>query len=334
MRNESYKVHINQLIGKYCVRMVNMNQLISNAYAGSNATSINVIIDLYSIKNSVLGVDFEADGYDFCSGVLDLVVHYKNYFRGIGVDPYFIIIDSNNRPEPSITERSDYNCDFAIKCTNVNYAGVKSNIELLAQISDYIPSIRFIHTDHEVSVALAYLLESEALPLSPTMIISRDMYVSMLPELYDVTWLYPSKYKKGDMSWIANRGNVRYMAFTKIYGTNIQDLLYRLPISVVYSITKFPARGFRPLLQYRTVASMVNENPDAIWGIDKWAEMCPVAKNNFKTLDIPVQLEYYRFCPESLLIKTPRPKRHDIEGLKLINNDLFAGTLQLDDLLR
>lgn len=333
MRNESYKVHINQLIGKYCVRMVNMNQLISSVYTGSNATSINVVIDLYSIKNSVLGVDFEADGFDFCSGVLDLVVHYKNYFRGIGVDPYFIIVDSNNRPEPSIMECSNYNCDFAIKCTNANYTGVETNIKLLAQISDYIPSMRFIHTDYEVSVALAHLLETGSLP-SPTMIISRDMYVSMLPELYGVTWLYPSKFKGNDMSWIANNANVRHMAFTKIYSGNAVDLLYRLPMSVIYSVTKFPSRGYRPLLQYRTVVSKLNENPDAVWSIDKWAELIPGVLNRFKTLDIPVQLESYRLFPESRLIKTPRPKMHDIEGLKLINNNLFAGTLQLDDLLR
>lgn len=338
MRTNNYKVHINQLVGKYLVRMVKMNDLIQYAYAGSNATSINVIIDLYSIKNSVLGVDFEASGYDLCSAILDMVVHYKNYFRGLGVDPNFILIDSNNRPAGSISVYPNYNCDYAIKLTSGNYTGVKANINLLGQICDYLPNIQFIHTEHEVSVAAAYILENSN-PVIPTMIISRDMYVSLLLDSNNsVTWLYPSKYNGQDVSIMADYRNNRVLAFNKALGMaapNIpDDYLFRLPLSIIYAATKFPARGMRPVLQYRTLLSKIKAQPNIAWTIDDIENISSGAKIRFQTLDIPLQLEIYRFTAESSLVTNPAPKKYDTEGLKLINNELFAGTLQLDDLLR
>ena len=339
MRTNNNKVHINQLVGKYMVRMVNMNNLIQYAYAGSKATSINVIIDLYSIKNSILGVDFDADGFDLCSAILDVIVHYKNYFRGLGVDANFILIDSNNRPVGSISIFPNYNYEYAIKMTSGNYAGVKSNIELLAQMCEYFPSVQFIHSDYEVSVVAASLLEM-CDPEIPTMIISRDMYVSMLFDLpFNLTWLYPSKYKGNDVSWIVNSStSARMMAFNKIYcipmNSPVEMYTPRLSMSTIYAATKFPARGMRPMLQYRTLCSNMNKSKYTVWNLNSINELVPDTKTRFLTLDIPTQLEVYRMTTESSLIKNPAPKKYDIEGLKLINNELFAGTLQLDDLLR
>lgn len=339
MRTNNYKVHINQLVGKYMVRMSTMYGLIQSVYAGSKATSINIIIDLYSIKNSILGVDFEANGYDLCNAILDVVVHYKSYFRGLGVEPYFTLIDSNNRPAKSIAIWPNYNCDYMVKTTSANYQGVKANIELLGQICEYLPlSIQFIHSDNEVSVVAASLLEIGD-PDIPTMIISRDMYVSMLFDMpFNLTWLYPSKVKGRDISWITDKRSARMMAFNKIYNIPMNNPaeMYtpRLSMSTIYAATKFPARGMRPLLQYRTLCSNMNKSKDIVWNLDYISKLVPDVKTRFLTLDIPSQLEVYRMSTESSLIKNPVPKKYDIEALKLINNDLFAGTLQLDELLR
>ena len=334
MRTSNYKVHINQLVGKYMVRMIRMNDLIQYAYAGSSATSINVVIDLYSIKNSVLGVDFEADGYDLCSAILDLVVHYKNYFRGLGVDPYFVLIDSNNRPARNIQIYPNYNSSFAIKTTSANYAGVKANMEVLSQICNYIPNMQYIHTEDEVAVALAWLVEGSDATI-PTMIISRDAYISNLFDLdINLTWLYPSKYNGEDQSWIAAHENVRGLAFAKVFSMMQGDYLLKLPMSLIYAATKFPARDLSSILQYRTLVSKVNNSQDIVLTTRAIDDMAPGAEMRRLMLDISLQLESYRFTTESRLIKNPAPKLYDTEGLKLINNDLFAGTLQLDDLLR
>lgn len=335
MRMNNNKVHINQLVGKYLVRMIHMNSLIQYAYAGSAATSINVVIDLYSIKNSVLGVDFEANGYDLCSAILDMVVHYKNYFRGLRVDPYFILIDSNNRPVRNIQLYPNYNSSFAIKTTSVNYAGIKANLEVLSQVCNYLPNVNYIHTEDEVSVALAFLLEQFGTEV-PTMIISRDMYTSLLFDLpFNITWLYPSKYKGEDKSLIITPYNARSVIFAKVYKWAQEEYLNELSMSFIFAATKFPARDLPPILQYRTLVSKAKNNPNALLSDNIVAEhILPDITTRRMTLDIPLQLESYRLTAESRLIKNTPPKLYDTEGLKLINNDLFAGTLQLDDLLR
>ena len=340
MRNESPKVHINQLVGRYFTRMAKMNELISYAYAGSDATSIKVIIDLYSIKNSIMDVDFDANGYDLCAAVLDMVVHYKNYFYGLGVNPMFILIDSNNRPARSVQMYPNYNYDYSIKMTCGNYNGIKANLEVLAEICKYLPSVHYAHTDDEAAVALAYLLaETELCNTDPTMIISRDPYMSLLFDMeLPITWLYPSKYKGDDVSWIADHRNARNMAFGKVFGTNIVDppesYIPRLKMSMVFAATKFPCRGFGSILQFRTLRSIVDKNPNAAWTTTELEARALGAESRYYMLDIGIQLESYRFTTESRLLQKPAPKLYDIEGLKLINNDLFAGTLQLDELLK
>ena len=334
MRMNSNKVHINQLVGKYLVRMVHMNNLIQYAYAGSTATSINIVIDLYSIKNSVLGVDFDANGYDFCSAILDMVVHYKNYFRGLRVDPYFILIDSNNRPARNIQLCPNYNSSFAIKTTSANYAGIKANLEVLSQVCNYLPDVNYIHTEDEAAVALAFLLEQFDTE-TPTMIISRDMYMGLLFDLpYNITLLYPSKYNGVDKSWIITPRNARNVIFSKVYGSSQEERLNMMPMSLIFAATKFPARDLAPILQYRTLVSKVTDIPNMPWNTNIANSMMPGITSRHMILDIPLQLESYRLTAESRLIKNAPPKLYDTEGLKLINNDLFAGTLQLDDLLR
>ena len=330
MRETSPKVHINQLVGKYMVRMVKMNDLIQYAYAGSSATSINIVIDLYSIKNSILGVDFEADGYDLCSAILDMIVHYKNYFRGLGVEPYFTLIDSNNRPARSIQLYPNYNSSFAIKTTCANYAGVKANLDLLKKMCSYFPNIQYVSTKDEVAVALAFLLETSD-PNIPTMIISRDMYISNLFDLpYNITWLYPSKYNGQDNSWICTHGNVRGMVFAKVFNMMQGDYLLSLPLNAIFAATKFPARDLQSILQYRTLVAKVNNTKDQPLTLENIASGAEMRR---MMLDISLQLESYRLSTESRLIKNMPPKLYDIEGLKLINNELFNGVLQLDDLL-
>lgn len=340
MRNESYKVHINQLVGKYMTRMIRMNELIGYAYAGSIATSITVIIDLYSIKNSIMDADFDADGYDLCSAILDMVVHYKNYFYGLGVSTTFILIDSNNRPMNSVQKYPGYNAGYSLKLTSGNYKGIKANLNVLSQICTTLPSVHYISSEYEVAVVIAYLLSDTQLKdAGPAMIISRDMYMSLLFDLnLPITWLYPSKFKGDDVSWIADYRNIRSMVFNKIFGTNIygdpETYIPRFKLSMIFAATKFPCRGFASILQLRTLRSMVENNTDIVWNMDELESRANGSGLRYKLLDMSIQLESYRLSMESRFVQNPAPKMNNIEALKLINNDLFAGTLQLDDLLK
>ena len=133
-----------------------MNELISFAFAGSNATSIRVFIDIYSIKNTLLGRDFSYENdNDLCALILDMCVHYKNYFYGLGVTPIFYLIDSNNLPANAKTLYPAYNQGFAMKLTSGNAGFIEKNMEYLSILCPYLPNIRYIKTSFESSVVIA-----------------------------------------------------------------------------------------------------------------------------------------------------------------------------------
>ena len=75
MRNESEKIALSQIVGTYFIRLNRLSDLISQAYAGSDATEINFFIDIYSIRNDILSRDFTCSSpNELCSLILDMVV--------------------------------------------------------------------------------------------------------------------------------------------------------------------------------------------------------------------------------------------------------------------
>ena len=355
MRNETNKPQLSQLVGTYFIKLANLSALIHQAYAGSDATDINFFIDVYSIKKTILRSDFiTSSDNELCSLIMDMVVFYKNYFRGIGVHVNFYIIDSNNVPANNRQIFPSYNSDFVIALTSKNVEYIEYNMDLVKILCDYLPDITYIKTKFESSVVMADIIGlcgSNWINNKPNIVLSKDPYCMMLVNIDgtgNTTWIRPKKCKGVDNSYICSAMNLHYiveheLGVTKMnpdYRTGIGGML-----SAIFACTKFPARCIPPIMQYRTFMSILSEIRNNHFGVSltdilsSEAIKTKISEDEFDkrymVLDIPAQHNFYRSSTEFAVNSNPAPKMTDIEGLKHINNNYFSNNpLMLDDLLK
>ena len=342
MRNESEKIALGQIVGAYFIRLNRLSDLISQAYAGSDATEINFFIDIYSIRNDILSRDFTCSSPNqLCSLILDMVVFYKNYFLGFGVRPHFYIIDSLNIPIQNKTTYPGYNADFCIKLTSANNEFINTNMEILKIMCDYFPDIRYIHTVFESSVVINDIMCKSNIP---NIILSKDPYMSMLVYKKGASWLRPRKYKGQDSSFIfSTAGNFYEILENEIMKVSGRHR-YAGPIgtlSILYACTKFPARNLEPIITYHKYIALVNKARsltavDILDTVSKEENIdINILFSRFNVLDLLTQAQVYNISPEFAENNNPAPKLTDIEGLKHLNNYYFASNpLMLDDLLK
>jgi hypothetical protein len=336
MRKEYENPLISQIVGKYFIKLAKLSELLGQAYAGSNATSINFIIDLYSIKNSLLGKDFRySHEYDLCSLVLDMVSFYKNYFLSIGVHTLFHLVNSNNVPTESRKIYPNYNADYILKMTSGNYHYIEKNLGVLSSIIEFLPDIYYYTTEYEASAIIKTICNSSYIPC---IILAKDPYCGLAvagDTSGKITWLKPRKYKGNDISFICNDSNIsdcliidsgiasgNFKRITTINSTEIYKIL---------AYVKFPARSMPQATQYRKLAEILNEDRDAV--IEYYGNEDLAARATVLNLDQQVYL--YTNSSEFAENKNTFSKRHSIEALKHINNKYFHDNpLMLDDLLR
>ena len=344
MRQETNKIQIGKLVGKYFIKLTKMNELISFAFSGSNATSIRVFIDLYSIKNTLLGRDFSYENdNDLCALILDMCVHYKNYFYSLGVTPIFYLIDSNNLPANAKTLYPAYNQGFAMKLTSGNAGFIEKNMEYLSILCPYLPNIHYIKTSFEASVVIADI--ALVAPI-PNIVIGRDPFLSMLPGIIPgLAWIVPAKLNGADTSQVFVERNI----FTYVQGLNgVKNSTFtpcRLgpaQLDKIYALTKLHARNLPPVLQYRTLVRILDENPLIVGEMPSriytyGPSICHIddVDRRYQAISIPYQLQLYRLSPECSVNINTKATMYDIEGLKHINNYYFeSNPLMLDDLLK
>jgi hypothetical protein len=334
MRKEYEYPQVSQIVGKYFIKLTRLSELIHQAYAGSNATEINFFIDLYSIKNSLLGKNFVIpQEYELCSLILDMVAFYKNYFRNIGVHATFYIVNSNNVPVDNKTFYPEYNSDFVIKMASGNTEWIDENLTILESLVEYFDDIYYYNTAFE---AVAIIDTICTLSNKPSIILSKDPMCGMTVYNYPtcrVTWLRPRKYKGTDSSFICNSSNIMDNLIVEcgLASGNFERPSPRLGPTELFAYTKFPARSIPQILSYRKFIHAYN--------LGEHISLSEVERNKVSirsmVLDLIRQGTLYLNSSEYAENKNPSPKKYDIEGLKHINNYYFSGNpLMLDDLLR
>ena len=94
------KILLEQIINAYLVRYDNLINIVSEAYKGSSAETINIYIDMYSIIKTIHGTEFEMRDYNIlASCVINMCGHYREFFwKRCNVTTNFYIVYSNNCP--------------------------------------------------------------------------------------------------------------------------------------------------------------------------------------------------------------------------------------------
>ena len=214
MPDDNVKISIaNVIYGAYTRHEV-LRKLVYETYGNSSiaeATKLNVFVDINSIIHALYSehnrIVFD-NITDISSLIINLCAHYRVFFRNLGVDTRFFLINSLNTCDINCKFIAEYNYNFKRKVQVTQTTGIiNNNMMLLKILCPYLPAIYYIDTEQqfEVSVIIAHIIEMLNDP-NPNLIISKDMYPLQLVTKYKWTsYLCPKKYHGEDVIFLHNR---------------------------------------------------------------------------------------------------------------------------------
>lgn len=343
-----------------CVRYERLSGLINQAFSGSNATTLNIYIDLYSIirplYDTKLIIDIP-DYYGMISCIVNICAHYRYYFRKyLGVDTKIFLVMSNNCCVNNCKLVSGYNkimCNMTrnnLPITNL----INDNLDLLTILCPYLPDIYLFRTEYESSVVMSCIIDKQAElgNTSPNLVLTKDAYAIQLAAMHQETCvLRPKKYKGEDTSFIIEPLNTieRKNAFWYWYRTMrgfTENDIYIDPcnVSMIMALSGVKERNIISKCNYATsmkfVYTVVGDQPirctpQSVYEmncLDRRQNMSLDTLNNrFKAIDITFQKEIYNSTAESMMIKFKN--LYDPATVKQINDHYFEkNPLDLDKL--
>lgn len=257
MANNYYngKCTIEQLVTGSFVKYNRLRDLIGMSFRGSKATNLNIFIDLYSILKPLYSIDQWSYRYDnileLSSTIINMCGHYRTFFRNMGVYSKFYIIYGLNAPELNNSFVTGYNNLFISSYTkkqDINKM-VRSNIEALDMICQYLPGIYFYNIGtNEICGMIARILRSLNDPNSESIVITKDIVALELVPEYNVRILRPVK-REEDESFIVDNSNLWDMFMVNYRRCKTPDIKIGTGfIQNLLPITRVPERGMKSVL--------------------------------------------------------------------------------------
>lgn len=334
----------NVIYGAYTKHDV-LRNLVYQTYGNSSiaeATKLNIFVDLNSILHALYSehnrIIFD-NITDVSAGIINLCAHYRSFFRYIGVDTRFFLINSLNTCDINCKFISEYNSEFKRKTQVTQTLGlINNNMSLLKILCPYLPAIYYVDSEQnfEVSVIIAYIIETLNDP-NPNLIISRDFYPIQLVTKYRWTsYLCPVKAKglngSIDTSWmlpINEKANFKE-EFWKVIASirncsyNLLSTMSPINYSLYTSMTKVPERSLKPVVPNNRARDLITS---LVGSEDVKIQISQVINNpnfneyplgeidaRYKVVDIDYILSIYRNSPEAKQIQFI-----DLEDIATVN---------------
>lgn len=184
-----------------------LNELIRYAYAGSNATKINIYIDLYPIIRSIYADTYQVsyDGFmDLVPLLINICAHYRYFFRkGYNVESTIYLVAGRNHSELSTVLVPEYNYTMRKREQGPSHSimddMIASNLQIMEIMCPYLPDIHFVNTTFETSVAIGYIIDSQYDKSIPNLVISKDIYpIQLISQYINTSYICPLKTNDGN----------------------------------------------------------------------------------------------------------------------------------------
>lgn len=312
-------------------------ELINYAYAGSNATQINIYIDLYPIIRSIYADTYQVNynGYmDLVPLVINICAHYRYFFRKFyKVESIIYLIAGKNRPDMSVQVIPEYNYTMKKREQGPIHIRmdemVSSNLQILEILCPYLPNIHFINTEYETSVAMANIIDIQPDKSIPNLVISKDLYPIQLVTLFpNTTFIRPTKNsiamgESEDVSVIIKptldeESCKEFWKYICIHHKLKIDpgliKIHPINFSTTAAFTGFTERSIKLVMHLNTISNMIykeiSNNPSQCsidtlfndFNLDSKMSRQVIA-NRFHVMDIPYQLAYYKVSKEAILLR-------------------------------
>jgi len=325
-----------------------MIEIVNAVYAKSNASTINIYIDMYSmIKSLYSNREYEINDYAALTAcIINMCAHYREFFKTrYKTKSRFFIVYSKNCSYMNNQFYSEYNYKN-LGMFNANKKiddMVKNNIELLKTLCPYLDDIHFIPGTFETGVIIYDLMcRNELIDDSPHMIITKDKYNYQLATARnDVTILRPKKSNGEDMSYSISYNNLIFTYYNeRNFKMKEPNMLSSALVSLIMTLSSVPERNIKSLFNISRTIKILNKavkgfkiidgynsDTEVIWnGIynDDFKIGYPTFENRFKAIDIRLQHSIFINTPEAKSIQFKNLV--DPETVRSINNMYFKST--------
>ena len=290
---------------------------------------VNVYIDFTQMLMPMFRFDDIADPLGLLATMLNLPIHYRNFFNRSGVKSNIFIIHSSNDSVNNYRFIGGY--DHKHRMLIENNKAVKEiidhNIELMTTICSYMPGIYLKRGTVEPTVIAYDLIDKfvrNGLDVPSILITSTD-YAFQLPAVLKNVWMIYKRTEKNkeqetnvDKSFIVDQPNALAFYILKTKNVDIRMKPYKIPsipwVSPFMVLSGLSCRSVKSLCSFRQTLDVLNHiqdnfgvmTPDTLYNafVDVVNKGTVYPKEEiyqrYCAIDLEYQLKLYREMPESL----------------------------------
>ena len=247
---------ISNVIYGYYVKYDTLTNLIRTYYNGSDATIIDIYIDVQDILRHIdrhlsktqLPI---SNPLVVTSGLINMVAHYRNFFSTrFRCNSRFWLIDSNEN-----VLGSKYFADFRQKALSMNMAQIyRMNVQFIPLICNAITDVQYEKTSVDIVTKAISIRGIEAEingRLYPGLLISKDPFTFQATTATDMNVLRPRKNNLGDVSEIISAPFATTAYVNELSRTPYPTTVPIDPeqLSTLMALTRVPSRNIKTKYQ-------------------------------------------------------------------------------------
>lgn len=251
---------ISNVIYGYYVKYDTLAGLINTNYSGSNATTIDIYIDMQDIlrhiDNQLIRMKMSVQNpLLITSGLINMIAHYRNFFTTrFKCNSRFWLIDSYENYLAIL-----YYSQFKTKPLSPTMVHLyRENLQFIPMLCNVIPDVQYERCSVDITTRVLSIRNIEKTD-NPGLIISKDSFVfqaSVGGNVIggDIRVLRPRKNNLGDISFIVSANNVIECYIISLAKKPINMNIYIDPeqISVLMAMTRVPSRNLKTFYQLTT----------------------------------------------------------------------------------
>lgn len=349
------------LLFSHYIQWDRMYHLTAQSFSWSNSSNINVYIDMNSIVTPLYHLfdEFNIEDYSIVtSSVINLCAHIRAYFESRHrVSTKIFIVYSPNCPEYNRNMYYGYNNKTykAIENNRVIREMVRTNLEMINTLTQYLRGIYFVPSNWETGVIIYDLILQEQAKgnHNPSVIISKDQYLYQIPALMTQVAIYRPKKNRlqsgetVDNSWAITHNSVFYKFLSEdrsVDPSKIDGLDPGL-LSLLMTMSNCTSRGIKSIFNISTALKLLDQmvldyriqNRHSFMVENVVDYLIESGKfrlngndpiqvknsfiNRFAAIDIPTQHQAYFASPDKIV--NYEIDLYDPESVQAINNTHF-----------
>lgn len=316
-KNEA--IPIQAVLYNQFIKYEQLNNLVRKEFNGCNVKIINIFIDIYSFLMPLYRCYNVTDLLNITSCIVNMAIHYRNYFKKLGVYPNIFLLYSPTMSVTNTKHIPQYNRKYTERMMNniQIFNAVNQNLGLLGTIVPYLPDIFFKMGTVETSV-MAYdimtTLESRGI-VFPNIFVSSSQYAFQIPATYPKCVLFYKKKDKNNADLSFSTNNLDCLEYFIKETKNQYDISTpkRSEWMTGYMmLTGIPKRDISSIFNYKVSLKILLDieksynviNPKSIYNhiINNYPKTnitLEELEERYKCIDLNYQLEEYRLLPES-----------------------------------